>query len=317
MAVAGVGITLKRHKQVKPDLLTLPRFSRQEAVRAVYGAAVAAHLAPFSAAANWPGEHGNAPAASSAQDDLPTFSVEGLASTGDAAHKKSTLVLFVNGRTCECAALKTALESAYAALHSKAAFWAFVDVRVPPAHVDVNIHPTKASVALLFQPELIEAVRSAVEGQLSDGHDVRSFARASPSLAPGAPLLPPLLLLLLLLPLILPFLLAHSSDGRAQHCAPLIAGSIPSGEHEAAKTQSKLAPGTSAPMTQRAKAGGDHKLVRSDHRTRSLTPFLSAAPADRSASKAGPSTSATPTLTGASLSATRSRRCASDIVPVS
>jgi DNA mismatch repair ATPase MutL len=112
-------------------------------------------------------------------------------STGDTAVKKTTLVFFINGRPTDCPALKAALDSAYAALHSKAAtYWAFVDARVPAAHVDVNIHPTKSEVALLFQPELAEAVRSAVEEVLSTCHDVRSFARprtAAVGPMPGAP----------------------------------------------------------------------------------------------------------------------------------
>ena len=117
--------------------------------------------------------------------DTPAFSVSGLAATGNAAVRKSTLVLFINGRAAECAPLRAAVESAYVALHSKAAtFWVCIDARVPPGHVDVNIHPTKTEVALLFQPELIEAARSALERVLEGAHNVRSFARSGPTQQP-------------------------------------------------------------------------------------------------------------------------------------
>jgi DNA mismatch repair protein MLH1 len=183
---AGVGITLKRSKQAKADILTLPRFSRTDVIRAVYGSAVSKNVRPFSAASpNWPERAACPPSA-----EEPTFSVEGLVSTGDTAVKRTSLIIFINGRPTECTPFKAALDSAYAMLHSKAAsYWAFVDVRVPASHVDVNIHPTKSEVALLFQPELIEAVRAAVEAVLSTCHDVRSFARSGAAAAtpiPGA-----------------------------------------------------------------------------------------------------------------------------------
>jgi DNA mismatch repair protein, C-terminal domain len=187
---AGVGLSLKRAKQVKPDVMTLPRHVRVDAVRAAYGAAVAANLTPFAAAANWPEHHADAPVATAAVD-APTFSVDGLASTSNAGCKKSTLVLFINGRSAECGPLKAAVESAFGALHAKgAAFWVFVDARVPCGHVDVNVHPTKREVALLFQPELVEAVQAALEGALARCHDVRTFARAGGAARPitgGAP----------------------------------------------------------------------------------------------------------------------------------
>lgn len=185
-ALAGVGVTLKRAKQVKADVLTLPRFARADAVRAVYGAPVATNLVAFSASENWSGDHSrDTSAALAAPVDTPAFSIDGLAATGNAAVRKSTLVLFINGRAAECAPLRAAVESAYVALHSKAAtFWVFIDARVPPGHVDVNIHPTKTEVALLFQPELIEAARSALERVLEGAHNVRSFARSGPTQQP-------------------------------------------------------------------------------------------------------------------------------------
>jgi DNA mismatch repair protein MLH1 len=179
---AGVGFTLKRSKQVKADILTLPRFSRIDAIRAIYGSAVASNLVSFATCANWPENHADCPKISPSLNDTPSFSVEGVVATGNVNYKKSTFLLFINGRTADCLPLKTAIESAYVALHSKAAsFWAFVDVRVPTAHVDVNVHPTKSEVALLFQPEMIEAVRVEIEAVLSSCHSVRTFARGDPS----------------------------------------------------------------------------------------------------------------------------------------
>lgn len=94
--------------------------------------------------------------------------------------KKTTLILFINGRLVECAPLKRALEAVYAGLYAKASkCWVFLDVRMPSAHIDVNVHPTKSEVAFLHQTEFVEGVRDAAERLLMSSHDVRTFARGS------------------------------------------------------------------------------------------------------------------------------------------
>lgn len=40
------------------------------------------------------------------------------------------------------------------------------DLKMPGSQVDVNLHPTKREVGFLHQDALIDALRSAVEGQL-------------------------------------------------------------------------------------------------------------------------------------------------------
>lgn len=66
--------------------------------------------------------------------------------------KKTVLVLFINGRAVECGPLRRALEGAYAALLPKAARpWALLDLRLPPRHVEVNLHPTKREVGFMHQ----------------------------------------------------------------------------------------------------------------------------------------------------------------------
>jgi DNA mismatch repair protein, C-terminal domain len=123
---AGVSITLKRHKQVKAVILTLAHFTRKDCVRAAYGSDIANHLAPLRCRSNWPDEHAAAPLDTR---DEPTFSVDGLITLPSATCKKTVIVLFINGRPVDCHSLKICLEGAYASLHSKASFWAFLDVR--------------------------------------------------------------------------------------------------------------------------------------------------------------------------------------------
>jgi DNA mismatch repair protein MLH1 len=191
---AGAAIVVKRAGEARADLATTMGGSRTDAIRAVYGSAVAKNILPVQV------ERGNG-----FQDDaqheaeaqhtaLPSkelrCSIQGFVTGADYAGRRTQLVLFINGRCVEFPPLKRCLEVAYASLLPKAAKpWAFLDIRLPAADVDVNIHPTKKEVAFLYQEELIDAVRLAVEEAMLASNAQRTFTQ---SLLPGAapPLLP-------------------------------------------------------------------------------------------------------------------------------
>ena len=76
---------------------------------------------------------------------------------------RQACILFVNRRWVRCQPLQQALEAAYRPLlppgrHPVAAIF----VEVPPGAVDVNVHPSKAEVKLLWERELAEALGEAV-----------------------------------------------------------------------------------------------------------------------------------------------------------
>lgn len=45
------------------------------------------------------------------------------------------------------------------------------DLRMPGSHVDVNLHPTKQEVGFLYQDQLLETIREAVEELLLTSND--------------------------------------------------------------------------------------------------------------------------------------------------
>eukprot|EP00892_Ulva_mutabilis_P006513 jgi/Ulvmu1/4233/UM191_0006.1 len=225
----GVGFSLKRTGVTQPDVQTLPRHTRLDVIRSIFGATVKDHLVEFSQSLGWTEQHTQPPGAPGQE---PCFSVQGLATNQNARCKKTNFLLFVNGRPVDCSALKSGLESIYAALHAKSSnFWAFLDVRMPTQHVDVNVHPTKSEVMFLHEQELVDLVRQAVEGALEECQGVRTLAKGSVSKAKKP-----------------------SENGETVDSMPATEGTQPS--------------------TQRAKAGGDHKLVRTDHRAQSIKSAL-------------------------------------------
>lgn len=212
---AGAAFTVKRASEARVDLNTLPGASRVEAIRAVYGAAVAKHLLPISLSKF------NA-VSPEKQDKINTDSdglsceVQGYVTGAEYSGKKTQLVLFINGRAVDSTPLKRTLEATYTTLLPKATkpFFFLVciiyplavflllaqrinasipldvynnlqDIKLPSSHVDVNVHPTKKEVAFLHQEALIDAIRQACEETLLASNATRTFAQ---TLLPGAPL---------------------------------------------------------------------------------------------------------------------------------
>jgi DNA mismatch repair protein MLH1 len=129
--------------------------SATAAVRCVYGPALAKALVPLAFASDGPaweeedaGGCGGPPPPPS--HDTPAFRATGLISAPSHSGRRPVFILFINGRAVEAGLLRRSLEAAYAAMAPRGTRpWAFLDVRLPPSHVDVNVHPTNREVAFL------------------------------------------------------------------------------------------------------------------------------------------------------------------------
>jgi DNA mismatch repair protein MutL len=112
--------------------------------------------------------------------DLPPIEVHGFTSSPDQSRaNRSHITLFVNGRAIKDTSLAYAVTQAYHTLMPKGRYpIAVLMIDMPPAEVDVNVHPTKAEVRFR-SPDIIfsavqRAVRSAVIGQ-SPAPTIRSL----------------------------------------------------------------------------------------------------------------------------------------------
>jgi DNA mismatch repair protein MLH1 len=223
-----VAFSVRKQGEARADLHAPVAASRVDRVRTVFGAALARELLPFAARLD------------AAEPDAPAFALEGLASGPAYGAKKGTFVFFINARLVDCGPLRRALEAVYAAVLPKADRpWVFLAATLPAAHVDVNVHPTKAEVAFLHAEELVAAAAAALQAVLEAANNERSFA-------PGA------------------------ATATQQALLPG-AGPPRSRASEAADAD---APDGKERSTQRERAGGDHKLVRTDARAGRLDAFL-------------------------------------------
>ncbi|WIA11054.1 hypothetical protein OEZ85_011206 [Tetradesmus obliquus] len=157
----SAGFTLKRQGEARSDLHTLPTSPRLDVIRSLFGPDLAASLLPLQLT----GGSGDVSAAVPLDGPLG-FKVDGFVSNLTHIGRRSTLILFINGRPVDQGQLKRALEAVYVAQNPKANKpWVFLDLQLPPRHVEVNVHPTKKEVGFLHQQEAAAAEEAAAAAE--------------------------------------------------------------------------------------------------------------------------------------------------------
>lgn len=127
----------------------------REAAGAVYGDALAAALLEVNAARQ--------------EADGAAVGVRGLVGP-PALHRgnRAAIHLFANGRAIQSRPLTFAIEEAYAGLLPGGRHpFAILYIEVPPAQVDVNVHPRKAEVRFRHERLVFATIGAAVRGALS------------------------------------------------------------------------------------------------------------------------------------------------------
>ncbi|GJP55119.1 hypothetical protein CLOM_g14106 [Closterium sp. NIES-68] len=251
-----------------------------EAIRAVYGAAVARDLVAVDARRGGWGLKGGKKGegegvrkggegvekGDGGREDGVRFSMRGFISSANYSAKKTTMVLFINNRLVECSPLRKACEATYAAILPKAARpFLYFSLSLPPHHVDVNVHPTKREVGFLNQDDVVAAVQQAVERAILSSNHTRTFYTQTSLLAgPTPPPKPPA---------------AAAAAADASHPD---SASSPATKHRSPKLAS--------PASQRPP---EHRLVRTDARIPAgrLHAFFSHRPSSSQPSPSQPSSS--------------------------
>jgi DNA mismatch repair protein MLH1 len=151
-----VSFTCKKQGQTMPDHHTPVSSSTLENIKIAYGASLSRELQPFELS------HGNIAAASAPvistsstrradetalgalgeNDAGLSFSMKGLISNANYSSKKGICIFFINNRLVECQSIKKVIDSVYSEILPRHAHpFLYLSIRMPPQHVDVNVHP--------------------------------------------------------------------------------------------------------------------------------------------------------------------------------
>ncbi|WOH00519.1 hypothetical protein DCAR_0519884 [Daucus carota subsp. sativus] len=171
----NVSFSCRKHGAPRADVHSVASSSKIDAIRSVYGVSVAQNLMAVEAS----------------DDDASSsvFEMHGLISDSNYIAKKITMVLFINDRLVECAALKRAVEIVYSATLPKASKpFIYMSLVLPSEHVDVNVHPTKREVSLLNQEVIIEKIQAVVESKLRNSNEGRTFQEQTVDPMPSSPM---------------------------------------------------------------------------------------------------------------------------------
>ena len=132
-------------------------------IRQIHGTRIASELMEFKAS-----------------DDKWGFKASGWATNANYHAKKTTILLFINHRSVESSAFKTAIQRIYSLFLPKGGHpFVYLSLEIDPQRVDVNVHPTKREVNFLNEDEIIEMICDAISQELSKVDTSRTFMTQS------------------------------------------------------------------------------------------------------------------------------------------
>ncbi|KAJ2802244.1 DNA mismatch repair protein Mlh1, partial [Coemansia guatemalensis] len=160
---SGIAFTCRKLGGPKADLNTLHGSSTITNIRQVFGAKISNSLVEI-------------------QHKDQELQAEFKGHVSSAAHEmhKSVFLLFINHRLVDHSPIKRAIESLYTSVLPKGSRpFIYLDLRIKPEDVDVNVHPTKREVRFLNEDVIIAQVVDCIHNKLLSANNSREFALQS------------------------------------------------------------------------------------------------------------------------------------------
>lgn len=155
----GVALSCKKHGDSSMGISIAQQATTLDRIRHIYGTAVANELMTLNV-----------------EDAKLGFKASGLTSNANYHVKKTTILLFINHRSVESSALKSALQRTYSSYLPKGGHpFVYLSLEIEPQRVDVNVHPTKREVNFLNEDEIIESICEQIRTELGAVDTSRTF----------------------------------------------------------------------------------------------------------------------------------------------
>ncbi|XP_037949367.1 DNA mismatch repair protein Mlh1 [Teleopsis dalmanni] len=153
-----IGFILKKFGE-QPTIKTNVGSTQEQNIRYIFGANIAKELLPIEI-----------------EDNIHKFRLKGCVTKVNYSAKKGIMMLFINHRLVDSAALKSAIDSVYSAYLPKGMHpFIYLSLDLEPTNIDVNVHPTKHEVHFLYEDDIIEKIKTYIEIQLLGSNDTRAF----------------------------------------------------------------------------------------------------------------------------------------------
>eukprot|EP01029_Cantina_marsupialis_P028267 TRINITY_DN775938_c0_g1_i1.p1 TRINITY_DN775938_c0_g1~~TRINITY_DN775938_c0_g1_i1.p1 ORF type:complete len:771 (+),score=190.54 TRINITY_DN775938_c0_g1_i1:122-2434(+) len=169
-----VSFTLKRGNSV--DLNTNSCSNQMDVIGMVYGSKLSKELFELRASKNV-GDLEEMPNSNTGVAvKEPVCKVQGAISGPNCPQKTSTFILFINNRLVEHRALHHAVHYVCNEFLPRDSYpFVYLSLEVPSISIDVNVHPTKREVHLLFNSEITSFVADMVTEKSRNVNDSRVF----------------------------------------------------------------------------------------------------------------------------------------------
>ncbi|KIH90128.1 DNA mismatch repair protein MLH1 [Sporothrix brasiliensis 5110] len=155
-----VAFACKKHGESSASISVQAAASTVDRIRHVYGGAVASELLPFET-----------------DDSRWGFKARGWATNANFSMKRTTLLLFINGRSVDSTNIRKALDETYSAYLPKNSHpFVYLSLEIDPQRVDVNVHPTKREVNFLNEDEISRAICEHISSKLAEVDTSRTFS---------------------------------------------------------------------------------------------------------------------------------------------
>ncbi|CAK7228055.1 DNA mismatch repair protein Mlh1 [Sporothrix curviconia] len=155
-----VAFACKKHGESSASISVQAAASTVDRIRHVYGGAVANELLPFET-----------------EDSRWGFKARGWATNANFSMKRTTLLLFINGRSVDSTNIRKALDEMYAVYLPKNSHpFVYLSLEIDPQRVDVNVHPTKREVNFLNEDEISRAICEHISAKLAEVDTSRTFS---------------------------------------------------------------------------------------------------------------------------------------------
>ncbi|OQR70898.1 DNA mismatch repair protein Mlh1-like [Tropilaelaps mercedesae] len=165
---ASLGFSLCKSGELSFAVNTRKGSTVIENIRALHGQEIARELLPLAYS-----------------DDKIGLDVKGYITKANYSNKKRThLILFINNRLVDSAAIRSCLDTIYQRyLRKDDKPFIYLSLTMPAENVDVNVHPTKSEVGFLHQEYILEKLQEVVDRTLFECDSSRHYLTKQPMIS--------------------------------------------------------------------------------------------------------------------------------------